>query len=84
MTNERFWKIADDFERYYVTGENPYVCLKDVKDLSETIIKENNGDFDESLADFQMFDFRGKEEKATKIFMSVYRTGGKYGKWATQ
>lgn len=73
MTNERFWKIADDYERYYATGECPYVCLKDAKDLSEAIIQENNGDFDESLADFELFDFRGKEEKATKIFMSVFK-----------
>lgn len=80
MKDKRFWEIADNFERYYTTGECPYVCLKDAKKLSEAIIKENNGDFDESLADFKKFDFRGKEEKATKIFMSVYRNGGKYGK----
>lgn len=75
MTDEKFWQLADKYEQSYNyhKGEEPFVLVKDAEDLAIEIIRTNNYDFDESLADFELFNFRGHEESALKKFNKAKR-----------
>lgn len=61
MTNEEYWKIADEHEEMGKDGEM-YVPRKNCKSLVESIVKANKKDYYETVADLDLFYF-GSEKK---------------------
>ena len=57
MTDDQFWKIADEVEEIDAQGQ-PYVPAKNAMLLADLITSANNFDLDESLADLTLFDFK--------------------------
>ena len=75
MKDSTFWALSDIYEKTDHNG-NTYVPIKNVRDLSVDILTNNNYNKSESLADFNLFNFRRKG-KALQIFNSVCEQIGK-------
>lgn len=69
MSDERFWEIADEFEERD-KDDQAYVPIKNVKDLTESILKANKGDIDETKADLTLFYFK-QPRKAQAIIKAT-------------
>ena len=70
MKDNLFWQLADKYEKID-ENDQPFVPSESVTDLAEEILNTNKWDYDESLADFNLFRF-DNQEKALQIFKNVY------------
>lgn len=75
MTDKQFWDLADTYETY-VEDDQPYVPINEAESLAREILKMNNWDEDESLADFNLFRFSNEnnedlDDEALKIFKKI-------------
>ena len=70
MTDEQFWDIADTYEAEDREGQ-PYVPAKDIKKLVRSIYEANNYDYDESLADLSLFEFKVDSSRAEKYLEKI-------------
>lgn len=70
MKDNLFWQLADKYEKID-ENEQPFVPSESATDLAEEILNTNKWDYDESLADFNLFRF-DNQEKALQNFKNVY------------
>ena len=75
MTDEQFWDLADTYETCD-EDDQPYVPINEAESLAREILKMNNWDYDESLADLNLFRFSNEnnedlDEEALKIFKKI-------------
>lgn len=63
MDDKKFWDIADMYEEADKEGQS-YVPAKDIKKLVRDVFEANNHDYDESLADISLFQFKVDSNRA--------------------
>ena len=73
MTDKQFWDIADAYEAEDKEGQ-PYVPAKDIKKLVQSIFETNNHDYDESLADLSLFQFKVDSSRAEKYLEKISKS----------
>ena len=74
MTDKQFWDIADMYESQDKDGQS-YVAAKDIKNLVRAIFETNNHDYDESLADLSLFQFKVDSTRAVNYLDKI--SGGR-------
>ena len=73
MTDKQFWDIADMYESQDKDGQS-YVAAKDIKKLVRSIYETNNYDYDESLADLSLFQFKVDSSRAEKYLEKISKS----------
>ncbi len=67
MTEEKFWKIADKYEREGDDGQ-PYIPKSNIRPAVKEVAIENNYEFNKALADVELlFNFKLPEEALTYL-----------------
>lgn len=73
MTDKQFWDIADMYESQDKDGQS-YVSAKDIKKLVRVVFETNNHDYDESLADLSLFQFKVDSSRAEKYLEKISKS----------